>query len=140
MKSNGLDIQNNRFMILQGEVEVISMMKPKSGDQDHPGLLEYLEDIMQLTHYNQEIENIQEDFKGIEAERNEKNIRFRQTQKDLDELKEGKDQAMEYIRMEKKLFQCRNLLYKGKIYSMEEEKEGVRRELLGLESENQIFL
>lgn len=42
-------------MILQGEVEYISMMKPKSNDYDRPGLLEYLEDIMEITHYKAQI-------------------------------------------------------------------------------------
>ncbi len=39
----GIDLTNNRFLILQGEVELISQMRPKSGDPDNPGLLEYLE-------------------------------------------------------------------------------------------------
>lgn len=30
LKSKGLDLQNNRFLILQGEVEQISLMKPKA--------------------------------------------------------------------------------------------------------------
>jgi structural maintenance of chromosome 4 len=42
LKSKGIDLNNNRFLILQGEVEQISLMKPKSGDADKPGLLEYL--------------------------------------------------------------------------------------------------
>ena len=33
-------------MILQGEVESISFMPAKSGNEDKPGLLEYLEDII----------------------------------------------------------------------------------------------
>ena len=44
--SKGIDLNNNRFLILQGEVEQISMMKPKTGDENKPGLLEYLEDII----------------------------------------------------------------------------------------------
>ena len=39
-------MNNNRFLILQGEVELISTMVPRSGNQDKPGLLEYLEDII----------------------------------------------------------------------------------------------
>ena len=30
LKAKGLDLQNNRFLILQGEVEQIAMMKPKA--------------------------------------------------------------------------------------------------------------
>lgn len=42
LKGEGIDLGNNRFLILQGEVEQISQMKQKSGDRDKPGLLEYL--------------------------------------------------------------------------------------------------
>ena len=42
LRSEGIDLGNNRFLILQGEVEQISQMKQKSGDPDKPGLLEYL--------------------------------------------------------------------------------------------------
>ena len=42
LKAEGIDLTNNRFLILQGEVEQISQMKQKSGDPDKPGLLEYL--------------------------------------------------------------------------------------------------
>jgi len=31
LKAHGVDLNNNRFLILQGEVEQISMMKPKAG-------------------------------------------------------------------------------------------------------------
>ena len=39
LRSEGIDLTNNRFLILQGEVEQISQMKQKSGDADKPGLL-----------------------------------------------------------------------------------------------------
>lgn len=46
LMEKGVDLKNNRFLILQGEVEAISLMKPLSGKQNDPGLLEYLEDII----------------------------------------------------------------------------------------------
>lgn len=49
-----IDIENNRFAILQGEIEGISLMKPKND-----GLLEYLEDIIGTVHYNQRIEQLE---------------------------------------------------------------------------------
>jgi structural maintenance of chromosome 4 len=57
LKAEGIDLGNNRFLILQGEVEQISQMKQKSGDLDKPGLLEYLEEIIGS---NQFIERIEE--------------------------------------------------------------------------------
>ena len=42
---------------LQGEVEQISMMKPKAEDKNDTGLLEYLEDIIGTQCYVQPIED-----------------------------------------------------------------------------------
>jgi structural maintenance of chromosome 4 len=56
LSSKGIDLTNNRFLILQGEVEQIAMMRPKSGDADKPGLLEYLEDIVGTNVFQEIIE------------------------------------------------------------------------------------
>jgi structural maintenance of chromosome 4 len=42
LKEKNVDLANHRFLILQGEVELITQMKQKSGDPNNPGLLEYL--------------------------------------------------------------------------------------------------
>jgi structural maintenance of chromosome 4 len=51
LAAHGIDLDNNRFLILQGEVEMISMMPPigKNGNDD--GLLEYLEDLIGSTKF-----------------------------------------------------------------------------------------
>ncbi len=46
LKAQGIDLDHNRFLILQGEVEQISLMKPKGTNANEEGLLEYLEDII----------------------------------------------------------------------------------------------
>ena len=46
LKKRGVDLEHNRFLILQGEVEQISLMKPKAQGPHEEGLLEYLEDII----------------------------------------------------------------------------------------------
>ena len=46
LKKRGIDLDHNRFLILQGEVEQIAMMKPKAPSPHEEGLLEYLEDII----------------------------------------------------------------------------------------------
>ena len=64
MKTHGVDLNNNRFLILQGEVEQISMMKPKAQNPGDEGLLEYLEDIIGTNQY---VEPIEEKAKALEA-------------------------------------------------------------------------
>merc|ERR1712012_1130255 len=46
LRQKGIDLDHNRFLILQGEVEQISMMKPKGDNPNDEGMLEYLEDII----------------------------------------------------------------------------------------------
>lgn len=43
LRSHGVDIDHNRFLILQGEVEQIALMKPKALSEHEDGFLEYLE-------------------------------------------------------------------------------------------------
>ena len=95
LKGKGIDLDNNRFLILQGEVELISQvrlcatgvaplssahpssprlvplqMKPKAPSPHEDGLLEYLEDIIGSNTY---VERIAEQVRGVayveEAER-----------------------------------------------------------------------
>jgi len=57
LKERGIDLDNNRFLILQGEVEQIAMMKPKGKGAQEVGLLEYLEDIIGSDKYVKPIED-----------------------------------------------------------------------------------
>ena len=58
LSSKGIDLDHNRFLILQGEVEQISLMKPMATKEGEIGLLEYLEDIIGSNQYIEEIERI----------------------------------------------------------------------------------
>ena len=51
-------MDHNRFLILQGEVEQISLMKPKALTENETGLLEYLEDIIGSNKYIEEIDKL----------------------------------------------------------------------------------
>jgi len=56
LRKRGIDLDNNRFLILQGEVEQIAMMKPKGLTPSDEGLLEYLEDIIGSDKYVEDTE------------------------------------------------------------------------------------
>lgn len=58
LRRHGIDLDNNRFLILQGEVEQIAMMKPKAPTPQEEGLLEYLEDIIGSNKYVEKIEQV----------------------------------------------------------------------------------
>merc|ERR1712156_86121 len=46
LRKKGIDLDHNRFLILQGEVEQIAMMKPIGQSENDTGMLEFLEDIV----------------------------------------------------------------------------------------------
>ena len=56
LKKAGIDLDHNRFLILQGEVELISLMPPKARAEGETGMLEYLEDIIGSNRLIEEIE------------------------------------------------------------------------------------
>ena len=58
LTNHGIDLNNNRFLILQGEVEQIAMMKPKGQTEHDEGLLEYLEDIIGSNEFKVRIEEV----------------------------------------------------------------------------------
>lgn len=58
LRGHGIDLDNNRFLILQGEVEQIAMMKPKGESKHDDGLLEYLEDIIGSNCFIERIEEV----------------------------------------------------------------------------------
>merc|ERR1719322_228707 len=59
LRDKGIDLDHNRFLILQGEVEQISLMKPKATNVNETGLLEYLEDIIGSNRYVEEITQLE---------------------------------------------------------------------------------
>ena len=102
-----IDLDHDRFLILQGEVESISMMPAKGAKADEVGLLEYLEDIIGSSKYTQQVEEME---KLVEQRREEKIVK----ENDLLSIKNNimnmhneKDQAFDYV---KKDATCKKLL------------------------------
>ncbi|XP_030513204.1 structural maintenance of chromosomes protein 4 [Rhodamnia argentea] len=97
LRGKGVDLDNNRFLILQGEVEQISLMKPKAQGPHDEGFLEYLEDIIGTNKY---VEKIDESFKELES-LNEKRSGVVQmvklAEKERDSLEDVKNEAESYM-------------------------------------------
>merc|ERR1712168_1235517 len=60
LRACGIDLDHNRFLILQGEVEQISLMKPKAETEHDEGMLEYLEDIIGTNRFKEPVEKLKE--------------------------------------------------------------------------------
>ncbi|GER48317.1 structural maintenance of chromosomes protein [Striga asiatica] len=97
LRGKGVDLDNNRFLILQGEVEQISLMKPKAMGPHDEGFLEYLEDIIGTNKY---VEKIDESFKQLEL-LNEKRSGVVQivklAEKERESLEGVKNEAEDYM-------------------------------------------
>ncbi|EYU34070.1 hypothetical protein ABFS82_08G023500 [Erythranthe guttata] len=101
LKGKGVDLDNNRFLILQGEVEQISLMKPKAQGPHDEGFLEYLEDIIGTNKY---VEKIDESFKQLEG-LNEKRSGVVQMVK----LAEKERESLEGVKNEAEAFMLKEL-------------------------------
>ena len=126
LRSRGIDLENNRFLILQGEVEQIAMMKPKGkntassseGQQGsgEDGLLEYLEDIIGSNSY---LENIEQAGVILEAKveaRTEKLHRLKVTEHELETLDGPKREAELFVVKEDEIRRARSELYQTYAY------------------------
>eukprot|EP00871_Galdieria_phlegrea_P003471 jgi/Galph1/4124/GphlegSOOS_G2767.1 len=107
--SKGIDLENNRFLILQGEVEQIALMKPKANNPHEEGLLEYLEDIIGSNKYIEPIENALDEMERLNEERTLKLNRAKVVEKELKSLESSLEEAKAYIRRETEILQQKGL-------------------------------
>ncbi|XP_055593544.1 structural maintenance of chromosomes protein 4 [Uranotaenia lowii] len=108
LKGHGIDLDHNRFLILQGEVESISMMKPKAMTENDCGLLEYLEDIVGTTRYKQPLVKINERVEILNEERTEKHNRCKLAEREMKDLEKPMNEAVEYLKLENSLTRTKN--------------------------------
>lgn len=103
LNKKGIDLKHNRFLILQGEVEQISMMKPKASTSGDEGLLEFLEDIIGTNRYVSLIEKVSTDIDELSEIKTQKANRVKLTKNELDQLEDIKNASTEYYKKEKEL-------------------------------------
>jgi len=103
LRRRGIDLDNNRFLILQGEVEQISLMKPKAKAQYEVGMLEYLEDIIGSNKFVELIEDAATTVKGHEENRMLMLKKATAMEKARDDLEEAKAEAEEFLSKERQL-------------------------------------
>ena len=60
------------YFCFQGEVEQISMMKPKAQSEHEEGMLEYLEDIIGSSRFKEPIEQLANEVENLNEARGEK--------------------------------------------------------------------
>lgn len=121
LESYNIDLLHNRFLILQGEVESIALMKPKALTPQECGLLEYLEDIIGTERYKKPLSLITERLEKLNDERTEKHNRCRLAEREMKDLEQPMSEAVNYLKKENKWFQLKNLFYQIHIHKKKNE-------------------
>ncbi|EIE85270.1 hypothetical protein RO3G_09980 [Rhizopus delemar RA 99-880] len=116
LKARGIDLDHKRFLILQGEVESIALMKPKAKDNNDDGLLEYLEDIIGTSKYKAPIEEASVRLEALNEVRGEKVGRVKYVSREMEGMEEKKAEAENYLENENELAQRKNELYQIYLY------------------------
>ncbi|KAH7886361.1 RecF/RecN/SMC N terminal domain-containing protein [Phlebopus sp. FC_14] len=99
LKGRGIDLDHKRFLILQGEVESIALMKPKAQNEHEDGLLEYLEDIIGTSSYKEPIDEALTAMDALSEQRSEKLNRLRIVEREKNALEAQRKEALDYLRL-----------------------------------------
>lgn len=134
LKAHGVDLDHKRFLILQGEVEAIALMKPKGTTEHEEGLLEYLEDIIGTNKYIPAIEEAAQELDAINKVHAEKMLRVRAAVQECDALCGEKEEAESYLRQENTRTERMNELLQATLWKSRTELAGLEK---GLEAKKQ---
>ncbi|XP_062409333.1 structural maintenance of chromosomes protein 4 [Sardina pilchardus] len=126
LRSHGIDLDHNRFLILQGEVEQIAMMKPRGQTEHDEGMLEYLEDIIGSCRLKQPIHTLCQRVEQLNEQRGEKLNRVKMVEKEKNALEGEKNTAVEFLQLENDIFRKRSQLCQYYIHDLQ--KRVVERE------------
>ncbi|XP_033759958.1 structural maintenance of chromosomes protein 4-like isoform X2 [Pecten maximus] len=111
LRGSGIDLDHNRFLILQGEVEQIAMMKPKGLTESEDGMLEFLEDIIGSNRFKEPIDLLAKRVETLNEMRGEKLNRVKAVEKEKDDLEGSKNEAVEFLSLENEIIRHKNKLY-----------------------------
>uniref|UniRef100_A0A3B3WV66 Structural maintenance of chromosomes protein n=1 Tax=Poecilia mexicana TaxID=48701 RepID=A0A3B3WV66_9TELE len=111
LRSHGIDLDHNRFLILQGEVEQIAMMKPKGQTEHDEGMLEYLEDIIGSCRLKEPIQTLSRRIELLNEQRGEKLNRVKLVEKEKNALEGEKNKAVEFLTLENDIFKHKSQLH-----------------------------
>lgn len=104
LQRKGVDLQHNRFLILQGEVEQISLMPPKAKDENsQPGLLEYLEDMIGSHQFVPATEEAATNVEECTVKRQEALGRLQAVSREKEGLQAAQQEARSLLQAEQRL-------------------------------------
>ncbi|CAJ0586332.1 unnamed protein product, partial [Mesorhabditis spiculigera] len=111
LKSVGIDLKHNRFLILQGEVEQIAMMPPKGDDKKKTeGMLEYLEDIIGTSRYKEPLQLLETKIAAVDEQLTNQSRMLSNATKEKDLLEGPVNEMMEIMKLENRISYHKNQL------------------------------
>ncbi|KAJ0454757.1 putative structural maintenance of chromosomes protein [Helianthus annuus] len=134
LKGKGVDLDNNRFLILQGEVEQISLMKPKAQGPHDEGFLEYLEDIIGTNKYLEKIEEAHKQLEELNEKRSGVVQMVKLADKERESLESVKNEAEDYMLKELSLLKWQEKAVKFASEENTVKLEEIRTNASGLEA------
>ncbi|KMY90563.1 structural maintenance of chromosomes protein 4 [Drosophila simulans] len=136
LKKHHVDLEHNRFLILQGEVESIAMMKPKGQTENETGMLEYLEDIVGTQRYIRPLQQINQRVDQLTDDRTEKHNRCKLAEREMKDLEQPFNEAVDYLKKENELVRTKSFhiqkiisIKKSKLEQYTQEHEACAEEL-----------
>uniref|UniRef100_A0A7N6AI32 Structural maintenance of chromosomes protein n=1 Tax=Anabas testudineus TaxID=64144 RepID=A0A7N6AI32_ANATE len=133
LRSHGIDLDHNRFLILQGEVEQIAMMKPKGQTEHDEGMLEYLEDIIGSCRLKEPIQTLSRRIELLNEQRGEKLNRVKLVEKEKNALEGERNKAVEFLTLENDIFKHKSQLCQYYVHDLQKrvvDKEQEKQKIL----------
>ncbi|CAJ0963822.1 unnamed protein product, partial [Mesorhabditis belari] len=103
LKEVGIDLKHNRFLILQGEVEQIAMMKPKADEKGNEGMLEYLEDIIGTSRFKGPLQLLEKKIEQINEKLTSQSRQLSLATKEKERLEGPVKEMIEIMKLENKI-------------------------------------
>lgn len=110
LRNSGVDLDHNRFLILQGEVEQIALMKAKAQTEHDEGMLEFLEDIIGSSRYKEAIEKLAKLVEDLSEERGDRLARVKHVEKEKDDLEPHRNEAVAFLKAQNTMVELENQL------------------------------
>ncbi|CAB1423248.1 unnamed protein product [Pleuronectes platessa] len=133
LRGHGIDLDHNRFLILQGEVEQIAMMKPKGQTEHDEGMLEYLEDIIGSCRLKEPIQTLARRIELLNEQRGEKLNRVKLVEKEKNALEGERNKAVEFLTLENDIFKLKSQLSQYYVHDLHKrvvDKEQEKQKIL----------
>ncbi|OQV19092.1 Structural maintenance of chromosomes protein 4 [Hypsibius exemplaris] len=127
LREHDVDLDHNRFLILQGEVEQISLMKPTAKNEHEEGMLQYLEDIIGTHRYKKPIEEFEQLFGGAPERTGSVGRPHHRLRKDLKDMHPRKCAAERYLEREG---ECARLEHTFLQYRLHKAKQSLKASMM----------